>query len=70
MESTFVCAGLSELCLTASETLNAFLQKFHNQCAFMKQETFMKFLELILTVRNYLMTSKLQAAKDVFTSNI
>ncbi len=46
--------GAAELVSTASESLNVFLQRFHSQCAYMRQDTFMKFLDLLVTIRNFL----------------
>lgn len=50
--------GFSELISTASETLNAFLQRFHSQCAYMRQDTYMLFLEVVITVRNWLINER------------
>ena len=49
----------AELVSTASETLNVFLQRFHSQCAYMRQDTFMKFLDLVVTIRNFLINVQL-----------
>jgi hypothetical protein len=52
--------GFAELASTASESLNAFLQRFHSQCAFMRQDTYMLFLEVVITVRNWLINERLK----------
>lgn len=42
----------------AQEQLNSFLGEFRSQCAYMKQTTFMKFIAIILGVRNLLKIKK------------
>ena len=60
----------SELCSTASESLNSFLQNFHTQCSFMKQETFMLFIQLVVTVRNWIISNKLEHARDTVHNDL
>jgi hypothetical protein len=52
--------GFADLVSTASESFNAFIQWFHSQCAYMRQDTFMLFMELVTTVRNWLTNQRLK----------
>ena len=49
------------------ESLNSFLSHFKSQTAYMKQETFIKFLKVILGFRNYFINTKLQNKKLFFS---
>ena len=52
--------GFADLVSTASESLNSFLTRFSSQCAYMKQETYIKFLNLMFAVCNWLVNMQLQ----------
>ncbi len=52
--------GFADLVSTASKSLNAFLQRFHSQCAYMRQDTFMHFINLVIVIRNWLRNQKLK----------
>ena len=55
--------GFSSLVTTASESHNAFLQPFHSMCAYMKQSTFVTFMDFIIGVKNYLVNKELEHCK-------
>ena len=52
--------SVANLCSTASESLNSALQGFNSMCAFMRQDTFMIFVCLIIGIINWLKTKMLQ----------
>jgi hypothetical protein len=57
-----------ELVSTGAESLNQFLQYFHGQTPFMKQETAMIILMGFVGLRNYLINEELTHWKQVYTT--
>ena len=51
---------------TSSESLNAFIQNYRGMCVYMKQETFIVFLSVLIAIRNWYINIKLKNyEKDV-----
>ena len=61
---------LVHLISTSSESLNDYLQKFHNQCPYMKQATFMKFVAWVTGVRNFFLNKSLNEKRKIYTQGV
>jgi hypothetical protein len=54
---------------TCAESLNNFLQLYHSQVAYMKQDTFITVIMFAIGIRNWLMNKKLEEIISKFKLN-